>query len=573
MYKKYYGDEERVDYVRSRMSELKIQEEYRDYVADILLRRAYEYELTNEEIADDIDTLVESLQEIVVEEAPKGCYNTWGAYFAEYKKILINDRTLVEATNEQVYATFAHELYHALTHDAEGNDLTEWLNPITQERTASLREVIVEAASARTIRPTGITKENPYYSNYTQGYSQITFAIPLLASVAGVKEKDLLKYGMKGEVALKHFLCRKELCDKGEERIAERDVRGMINTPTDGDLEIYYDSLERQRDFLNRFEANLNMLHSVCVRIDEEPLSKKEANARVRDGFLGLTNACAEMFMERAELCIDDKDVQDSLKFSFNKMYFIIDENFKQLSSKFLDSKTAEEVSTAIEKQRKQVFEAVAQKVGVRTPRRLSQFELTEDMRRFIELPDEDEREWNNSKRIEDFKKLAKDKKITVYRDRTNKDEKKIKGYFRHGYYRYLTDFMIGRMTSLPKEYKSILADVMLRRGYQYQKEPTEMMEDLEKLYQRLGSIEVGFKEGYDPFTRTLNVSAFSFIKEPKAVYERFALQTYKMLAGESPSEDKNDIVYNSILERAVHRTVYDKPKTSNPYYNNVRSK
>lgn len=570
MYKKYYGDEERANYVKNRMSELSVQEEYREYIADILLRKAYEYELTDEEVAEDIDTLVHSLQEIVVEEAPKGSYNSWGAYFAEYKKVLINDRTLVEANDEQVYGTFAHELYHALTHDFSGNDRIEWFNPVTQETTASLREAIVERASARTIRPNGISKENPYYKNYTTGYSLTTFVIPLISAVAGVNEKEVLKYAMKSGIELEHFLTRKELCDKGEERVAKRNTTEMLSNTSDGDWSKFYDSLVRYKGFIHRLEANLSMIHNACYREDKEPLSKKEANNWIRDGFLGICDVCAEMFKERTELSIDNKSIHDNLKFSYNQMCFIIDESLRKFSSNMLDSKTTGEISEKLEKQRAEVFNVVAQKVGMRTPRRSTRFELTEDMLKYADIPNEEEKEWFNKQKIEEFKKLVKSKKITVYRDYRDDDKKKIKGYFRHSYYRYLTDFMIGRM-NLPKEYKSILADVMLRRGYQYRHEPSEMMSDLEKLYQRLETIDITMKdEGYDSFSRKLNIKSFSLLQDSKLVYENFAVQAYKMLAGDNLQEDRNDIAYNSILERAVHRTIYDKPKTSNPYYNNV---
>lgn len=554
MYKKYRENEAKVNFIRERIEKLNIVDDYKVFVVDLLLRKAYEYDLSDEEIEEDISILRDSLQDICVRVPPPEAIRTVACYIQDFIKIIINEKSL-ERLPIELYSIFAHELYHALTVDQSRQHKFYWINSITGKPTNALNEIIVECSSARTIRETGISKENPYYSNYTLGYNKTTFAIAMMSAVYGVKERDFLKYALRGEQELKEFLCRKEYTDCGG------DINSLSNQ-----------SLLKHTKFLERIDANIAMMHNAMYEFEtpqkmnkkeQEKIVKEKQNAIV-DGFLGISRNCAEMFKERVESCKNDKELNDNLKFSFNQMYFILESVINEYKkSNMIDELTAQMLMGEIEKQKKELFKCVFQKVGQDECRNDTCFNITNDMLRFADIPN-DEGKWDNKEKAESFKKVLEKRILMIYPNRG----KNVKKYNEDEYVRFQIEYYVERW-NISKEEKAILADILMRRAYQFKQTEDDIDDDLSWLISCIDSIDVRLKnEGYDLSERKININARTLLRgDNKYTYKELTFQVYKAIADMSNIKE-DDIVYESILERAAHRTVYDKKKSLNPYFN-----
>lgn len=550
MYKNYRENKERVKLITNAVKEMRFQEEYKPFISDILLRRAFEYELSDEDILIDLDTLKKSLKNIIIEEPLKSDKKNAGIYYGSQSRILINEKIL-NYPNIGSLEILIHEVYHALcyTEENKSSDKLSWVNNITKEWNIALLEAIIEQAASRTIFEKGITEETPYYNNITNGYSNTTFAVNLICAAYGVKEKDFLKNAIFGKDRILDFLSK----------------AGNENRK---------DALS----FLNEVDTNLSLLHGVFYRDDDEPkLSKKEIDSRLRDGLNGLYDVCMNKFEERVDELKDKKDSKENVKFNFNKIHYIIDENLSKISKFGLSRNSIDCIDANIWERKRKVFSKICEIAGEKIDTGSPIFTLTDEMMKHSEVPEKSSpTKWNNEKIAKGLRKVLEGNKLIVYKNgETLLDKiKDLKGYYKHSDYRNLSEFTVCRM-DVPKEYKSILVDVLLRRAYHFKQEPMELREDLLKMHRRLKKIELTSKSSnYDSKEKSLNIGVIPFLGNSKDLYEHFTYQTYKMLADEKYDENlKDDILYKCLLQRAVGRVMRDKPKATNPYYNNEKVK
>lgn len=310
---KKYENSNLKKYFETYIDKMEVEDEYKPVLTDILLRRAYQYKFTKEEIQTDMRTLLGSLKSIEIKKMPKGYENAAGLYSPLEKKITIAKDYSKSSSPEDLYQTLTHEVYHALTHEPNGYDRLGGINSITGAGNTSLLEAIIEKASYRTVKSN--QRDNLYYNKNARGYNDMTFIIDLLESTYGVSEQALLRNSIQGRERLVEFL-------------------SSIGNETPNDSRIFLDSLE----------ANYALLHKTLYPFNEETkLSNKEKAANIKDAITGISNVCESKFRDLliskpVENIKDAKELVEESQFNHNKMSVIIQERAKHFATFFGDN-------------------------------------------------------------------------------------------------------------------------------------------------------------------------------------------------------------------------------------------
>lgn len=307
MSKEKYENKKLKKYFEKYVKKLPIERKYKLMITDILLRRADTFDLSPEEIRQDVISLMYNLKEISVEDMPEGYERASGLYVPSQKKIIISEKVAGVESDEKIYGIFAHELYHSLARDEEGRDRMGGYNTITGKYNASLLEAIVEKSSYRTIY--GNDKQNNiYYNNSAYGYANITFIVDLLEATYGVSEKEFLKNGIMGREKLASFLAEKS----GE-------------TPDSAYL------------FLDSIETNYALLHRSLYPKKGEELSQYEMSVNLESALTGIYSLCEDKMAERIvrskpESFEEVSDFNDELKYDHNKLSQIMSDKLGYFS-------------------------------------------------------------------------------------------------------------------------------------------------------------------------------------------------------------------------------------------------
>ena len=152
-----YGQYDKL--IVSTVARMSIRDEFKPFVIDALKRRAFQFNFTNAQVTTDLARLSRSLTQIT---ANPGSLTTAGIFYPGKAKININALFVGVSTNKSLYATFTHELYHALA-SVKGWDRMTGTNQVTGYQTYSLAEALVEASSYSTVYPT--KSRNPYFND------------------------------------------------------------------------------------------------------------------------------------------------------------------------------------------------------------------------------------------------------------------------------------------------------------------------------------------------------------------------------------------------------------------------
>ena len=165
---KKYENHKLKAYFKKYINTMDVDKRFKPYLVDILMRRAKQYDLSPEEIRTDVMTLIGSLDSIEIISANDPIMeNAWGLYAPDQRKIYLSDDCARNKnnSNEMIYQTLAHEVYHALSCDPYTRaDRLSGYNRYTGQQNRSLLETIVEKASFKTVFDTGRI-ENAYYNH------------------------------------------------------------------------------------------------------------------------------------------------------------------------------------------------------------------------------------------------------------------------------------------------------------------------------------------------------------------------------------------------------------------------
>lgn len=287
-------------YFEKWVGKLKVSKEFKPIIVDILLRRSKEFELSGEDIKQDMTSLLYNLKAIKVVNFPEKYSNIAGMYIPDRETILISKKCVLERDKEELYEILTHELFHAVTFDEHGEDRLESLNRYTKEYNVSLLEAIVEKAAHRCVYPAN-SSHKPYLNQNKVGYTDITFITDAIGAVYGVTEKEFLKNGIMGRDRLAKFLSEKA----GE-------------------------SEDETLEFLDEIEVNYAMLHNTLYLNDGRRLARKEKEHNVMIAMTGILRSCEKKMCERIENIPvnglrQSKNFMKEMEFNHNKLLYSIE--------------------------------------------------------------------------------------------------------------------------------------------------------------------------------------------------------------------------------------------------------
>ena len=274
--------------IESTVARMSIRDEFKPFVIDALKRRAFQFNFTNAQVTTDLARLSRSLTQIT---ANPGSLTTAGVFYPSKGKININALFLGVSTNKSLYATFTHELYHALA-SVKGWDRMTGTNQVTGYQTYSLTEALVEASSYSTVYPT--KSRNPYFNGKISSYYSISFAPEMLCATFGVNKQELLAHAIQDRSELDRFLAQKS---------------GLRQ--------------EEVFEFMNDFETNMDAMHEALYggRFKNR---LPWVRGKICEDSLKILNAKCFSMMERSFARMDSSSLTpekfEDLKFNFNKL-------------------------------------------------------------------------------------------------------------------------------------------------------------------------------------------------------------------------------------------------------------
>ena len=200
---KYRENTKLKEYFEYYIGQMSVDEIYQPLLVDILMRRAYEFNLHPDEIQQDVTSLVNNLNSIKIGKMPEGYESAAGIYASVDKEIVLEEGYIEKFKKDKNYQSLfevlTHEVYHVLSRDENGFDRLASQNSLTGYYNSTLLEAIVEKSADRTVYSRGKDDPNaPYYHQNSFGYPNITFITDALASSYGMTEKNFLRHSILG---------------------------------------------------------------------------------------------------------------------------------------------------------------------------------------------------------------------------------------------------------------------------------------------------------------------------------------------------------------------------------------
>ena len=202
-----YENQEVDEKIIAAVNALSIDDEFKPLVAEVVVRRAYEYKLSMKEIDRDLSHLKNNLKSIEIGDMPEKYKNASGLYTPSEKKITLRASYFKELMDKpggkiKAFQTLAHELFHAMSHDDYGRELLLHVNGYTTidgkpAYNNAILEGIIEKASHRVAYSTADEKAAPYNTK-AFGYGGMTYVIDALAASCGVTDKAFMRVAFNG---------------------------------------------------------------------------------------------------------------------------------------------------------------------------------------------------------------------------------------------------------------------------------------------------------------------------------------------------------------------------------------
>lgn len=295
MYKVYFNDE-LIEYFQKKVNKINVDKVFKPLLIDILLRRSYEFELSPQEIEQDIESLSHNLRKIQIGKMPKDIKTATGLYMGDSKKIILEEemvrRCLYSGSSQgldKIYAILTHEVYHTLSREKNGKDRLSTINSMTGKRSHALVEAVIETAADRAVY-SRVFKDKMNFRKDTAGYPEMTFVVPVLAATYGVTEKEFLKHALMGRTDLITFLASK--ANEGTFRTAQ---------------------------FLDGIELNLDKIHKVLYP-NRGKVSKDKRTEEISEGIFAISHMCNCKLEERYN-CTPLKNYGEIYRFTENAKY------------------------------------------------------------------------------------------------------------------------------------------------------------------------------------------------------------------------------------------------------------
>ena len=316
-----------IGYYYRHIESISMPEQMKPLLVEVLLRRAKEFELTSQDIYQDMVSLCNNLNKIEIAKMPKGYESAAGVYMGQEKTIKIAPQYLKRALNtgdyETLYEIFTHEVYHALCVDENGQDRLVSYNKYCNQYNATLREAIVEKAADRCVFSRNPNEKTaPYLHQNKFGYSDITFITDAIEATYGVTEKAFLKHAIMGRERLVEFLSAVSNEDKVE-----------------------------TMDFLDRVEMNYTRLHSALY--GKPPQKGKVLETTITDTMSSIYMICEDQIQKR----IKNYEIEDfsdaercsvEFKYAHNKLVTAMEHGINGFGYKVNSKKLKEKVEERV---------------------------------------------------------------------------------------------------------------------------------------------------------------------------------------------------------------------------------
>ena len=251
-----------------------IDERFKPIVADIVLRRAAQYNRSYSELRIDLEALVSNLERIrIVDKSKMSVHNyALAVYICADKEILISEELLQESP-ERIYQVIAHELFHVMLKNSRGIDKFDKFNYMLSIRSNLYQELVAEKGSYRLVYP--VENDLTGYNQNAFGYGDICFIFDFIEAAYGVNEQDLIKNALNGRYELAKFLANVvgEETFEAEKFLDELEVGGTLL------LSSLYDDREckntgemTMQEIQDNLIAGIDSMFSLCQSKIEERL-------------------------------------------------------------------------------------------------------------------------------------------------------------------------------------------------------------------------------------------------------------------------------------------------------------
>lgn len=282
MEKEYYKvSEEQIDYLIEKMQGTKIEESYLPIIGDIMLRRKFEFKLSDELFKRDINTFIENVKRIEVKDLEKA----YGLYDHVKKKIVLNSILFKEGKFntqkrlEKIYSTLVHESVHAMnfTKNKRGRKEDRAFLNNNKKSNKGIMEAFTECEADELVYnklPFEISIDGNINKRNTESYRKLTHYIDIIALAFGVKRKELITEKIKGKKELQSFL------NSHVHSVDEKTGENIIFEGIEENIEkIYYETYKQEQ----KDQEKINHAQLLIYSLVEVAINERINNIKVND--------------------------------------------------------------------------------------------------------------------------------------------------------------------------------------------------------------------------------------------------------------------------------------------------
>jgi len=403
MNKKYYA-RKKANNIINKLNTTPIDKLYIPLIADIMLRRQFEYDLSDDLLERDLNTFINNVESVEVEKRIDD--DDFGSFHILKKKISLNYKLFENGNNpEKIYSTLAHECDHAMRYEEKEGEK----NDRTFQYIGS-QEAFTEMTSNRLIYDMEniYSNENSFISN-TESYQRITPYVDLIAAAYGVSVKELLKASIEGKDELDSITEGKNL-SKEEGWLFSNLESILVNMSILHNEDDYSSSIENRKEAIDSIHYRakgiiLNRIDNIEIgNIDEfeKNFEKIKLEKKIVDDIVELS--CEREGIEKRE---KEDFVSVTLKYKLN----CIDEILKNE-----DIKNKSEILKSIRDAQ----------TGIECMQIMQDNNIFVDVDKNIEVPEyviqehnekhySNNMQWDNSKIVKYIKKHSAEMKLTKF--------------------------------------------------------------------------------------------------------------------------------------------------------------
>lgn len=292
-------------------------------VEEFFLREQYVLSLTPEEFFEDLNNFKNSVKSFGFSNKKYTATGNWlGVNIPSQKRIEFNvdywnfvkNAYSKEEYCEMFMCTFFHECLHGAQNNKYGYNRAGGYNPIYKNRSHAIYEICTEAIALKMSK--NRNKTDFYKNNILMGdgYSDELFAVGLISATFGVKERDVLKYGVR---------TRDELIEALNKNIGDKNLTAQ-----------FIDSIENQLEYMH----SVNYPDSNQEEFINMTQSQKQNG--LTESVKNLLSISQQIMMTRIHKAPSDlkEDFVVELNSNQKKIYDILNDQFRKFGGLYNDN-------------------------------------------------------------------------------------------------------------------------------------------------------------------------------------------------------------------------------------------